>query len=407
MAGRSCRFAACVVSACLLAMVLAACGNGQHPEPNPSTANSQVAASQAALEETVVRLTAPGCSAAVGERGQVIWNGVAGLAQTDPKVRITADTSFEIASVSKQFTAAAVLLLDAAGRLSLTDPVAMYVPGLPSWSRRITVDELIHHTSGIPDFIGRLRAMGYDFVDRVDHKTVLATIASSRRLDFAPGSSWEYSNSNYILLGEVVAKASGKPLADYLQQSIFDPLGLAMVGNSPGQIAGRAHSYHGVLNTMGWEISDSRWEVLGPAGIQATPSDLVRWADNYRTGAVGGASLLKAQVANAVDSKIDGKSYGAGIVVEPGGSLWHNGEWGAFHTVFTISPDRSKAIAIACNRRTSTPRSCPISWRASGSRANGRQRVRQDAIGATDVAAACELPVPARCPRTNPPQGLS
>ncbi len=311
--------------------------------------------SQAALEETVVRLTTPGCSAAVGERGQVVWTGTAGLAVTDPGTTIDTGTLFEVASVSKQFTATAVLLLEQQGRLSLTDPVAKYVRGLPAWSRKVTLDELVHHTSGIPDFVGPLRAKGYDFVDVVDHETILATIASFHQLGFEPGSSWEYSNSNYILLGQVVTKASGEPLADYLRHSIFDPLGLAMIADSPGQVVGRAHSYRGKLSTMGFEIRDSMWEVLGPAGIQATPSDLVRWADNYRTGTVGGPALLKAQVANTVDTNVEGKRYGAGIAVEPGGSLWHNGEWGAFHTVFTVSPDRSTAVAASCNREDLDP----------------------------------------------------
>lgn len=137
---------------------------------------------------------------------------------------------------------------------------------------------------------------------------------------------------------------------------------------SPTRRAGspRAHSYRGTLDTMSWALRDSPWVVLGPAGIQATPSGLVWWADNYRTGAVGGASLLEAQIANAVDSRIDGRRYGAGVVVEPGGSLWHNGEWGAFHNVFTVSADRSRAIAIACNREDLDPRCWPTSWRTSG-----------------------------------------
>ena len=200
--------------------------------------------SQAALEETVVRLTTPGCSAAVGERGQVVWTGTAGLAVTDPGTTIDTGTLFEVASVSKQFTATAVCPR-AAGPAVAHRPSCEGVRGLPAWSRKVTLDELAHHTSGIPDFVGPLRAKGYDLLDVVDHETILATIASFHELGFEPGSSWEYWNSNYILLGQVVTKASGEPLADYLRHSIFDPLGLAMIADSPGRVIGSTHSYRG------------------------------------------------------------------------------------------------------------------------------------------------------------------
>jgi CubicO group peptidase (beta-lactamase class C family) len=108
----------------------------------------------------------PGCSAAVGVEGRVVWTGVRGVANLATGAKITAGTVFDIASVSKQFTASAVLLLAVAGKLALDDPLSKYVPGLPAWSANVTVAQLMHHTSGIPDYVDLLEAQGYQQSDR-------------------------------------------------------------------------------------------------------------------------------------------------------------------------------------------------------------------------------------------------
>jgi CubicO group peptidase (beta-lactamase class C family) len=127
--------------------------------------------------------------------------------------RITPDTVFDIGSISKQFTATAVLLLAGAGTLSLDDPLAKHLGGLPAWSHRVTLAQLMHHTSGIPDYQQRLLDEGHPVSEPTTQQQALQTLAAVRRLAFSPGSAWEYSNSNYLLLADSVA---ARPLGGQL-----------------------------------------------------------------------------------------------------------------------------------------------------------------------------------------------
>ena len=150
----------------------------------------------------------------------------------------------------------------------------------------------MHHTSGVPDYLKLLDSQGHPESKLTTRQQALATLRTAK-LSFRPGSDWEYSNSNYLLLE----------------------------ANVP-------------------------YEQVGDAGIQTTPGELVRWADNYRTGKVGGAVLTHAVLKGAADSRIgDGVRYGAGIAQLPDGSLWHNGVLGGFLTDLWISRDRRDSVA--------------------------------------------------------------
>ncbi|MCW6005926.1 beta-lactamase family protein [Micromonospora sp. CPCC 205371] len=326
----------------LVALALTGCGQ-EAREPEPSATPSQAARADLALTR---RLTTdmPGCSAAIGVDGQVVWTGTRGVANLETKAPLTADTVFDIGSVSKQFTATAVLLLAGSGALALKDPVSDHVDGLPAWARQVSVDELIHHTSGIPDYVALLEAQGHALTERTTQDQAVRAIAGTKALRFRPGSRFEYSNSNYLLLAEVVRHASGESLPQFLRERVFAPLRLAMTMDPVTPIPGKATSY------SGGQVADSRWEQVGDGGVQATPSELVRWADNYRTGELGGAPLLAAQLADPVPSDLgQGMDYAAGIIVGDDGTLLHAGHWAGFRTAFEIRPDRHTAYAVSCN----------------------------------------------------------
>jgi CubicO group peptidase (beta-lactamase class C family) len=311
------------------------------------------ARSQAVLDEAI-KAGAPGCSAAVGSKGKVVWTGVRGVANMSIGDVITADTVFDIGSVSKQFTATAILLLAQAGKLSLDDPVSQHVPELPPWAATVTLVQMMHHTSGIPDYLGLLQAQGYGYSDRTTQEQALQVVATVPRLEFPPGTRFEYSNSNYLLLADIVGRVWGEPLPQFLRAQIFGPLGLAMVMDPVARIPAKAVSY--TKNDHGYEVADSPWEQIGDGAIQTTPSQLVRWADNYRTGQVGGPKLLDAQLAGAVETERGGADrYGAGIYVMGNGTLDHDGSWAGFVTAFRISKDRLKSLAISCNTDKQDP----------------------------------------------------
>lgn len=315
---------------------------------------SELTAHSQEILEGAVNAGDPGCSAAVGVEGQVVWSGVRGVADLASGAPITTDTVFDIASVSKQFTATAVLLLAGAGKLAVDDPLSEHVPGLPAWARTVTVEQLIHQVSGIPDYVGLLQDEGFDFTSHATQADALKSLQAVPKLEFAPGSQFEYSNSNYILLGEIVQNVSGESLPKFLAANIFQPLGLAMVLDPIGDVPNKAVSYE--KGTGEYEVDTAPWEQIGDGSIHTTPSQLVRWADNYRTGKVGGQKLLDAQLAGAVPTDAASEDrYAAGIYILADGMLDHDGSWGGFVTAFRVSDDRRTAVAISCNTDEQDP----------------------------------------------------
>jgi len=185
------------------------------PSPGRPTTSSQAELSQAALDKAV-KAGEPGCSAAVGRRGTILWSGVAGVSNLQRRDPITPETVFDIGSVSKQFTATAVLLLQQEGKLSVNDRLSHHLDGLPGWADQVTLAQLMHHVSGIPGVEEALIAKGHRPQDRVKRTTLRKAISEIKQLDFRPGERWAYSNPNYFLLAEVVEQESGQPFATFL-----------------------------------------------------------------------------------------------------------------------------------------------------------------------------------------------
>jgi CubicO group peptidase (beta-lactamase class C family) len=295
----------------------------------------------------------PGCSAAVGIDGVVAWSGSRGLANLTTGEQLTATTVYDIGSVSKQFTATAALLLEIDGELALTDTVADHLAGLPAWAGRVTIEQLIHHTSGIPEYLGLLRYRGVTNAQPLTQAETVKALYQVKDLHFEPGEYFEYSNSNYLLLAEIVAVTSGRPLPRFLQERVFRPLGLGMVMDPARKVAGKAVSYED--GARGPEPFVGLWQDFGARGVLSSIGDLVRWADNYRTGTVGGQRLLDAQIMSKpvrgnADSSIDTRShYGAGIVVQDDRSLVHSGGSDGFRTLFVVLPDQHTTVAVSCN----------------------------------------------------------
>lgn len=283
----------------------------------------------------------PGCSAAVAQEGEVLWAGAAGLAELESGTALTTETRFDIASISKQFTATAVLMLQRDGLLTLQDPVGAYVDGLPAWADVVTLDQLIHHTSRIPDFWAELDDAGFGIHDPADQAATVAAI--SRTADLEPGEGYLYSNANYVLLAEVVERVSGEALPQFLASRIFEPLGLAMVVAPGLQAPDIARAYGDTL-----ELEEVAWVAYGHTGIITTPSELARWGDQYR-----GGDIIQDDFAVGAVEEGAGELYAAGIDIEVDGDLNHTGRWGGYISEFTVSADRLLTIVVACNGHAS------------------------------------------------------
>ena len=342
-----------------LAVLLGACAAPTAEQPGPAAARSSstsVAEHAARSDDLLTRTLAddePGCSAAVGIEGTVVWSGAGGLADLASRRPLEPSTAFDIASVSKQFTATAALLFAQDGRLSLDDALSRWLPGLPAWADRVTVADLVHQTSGIPDYIPVLVGDGAGMHDPASQDDALEAIAARTTLDPPPGTEFEYSNSNYVLLAEVVRGAAGRPLADVVQERIATPLDLDLTVDPSGAAPDNPDPSHALAYVLppgeeDWQPGGSNWQQVGDGSVQTTSPELVRWADNYRTGRVGGEELLAAQVEGGADTG-DGGRYGAGIAEQRDGSLGHNGSWAGYLSDFWVSADRRTAIAVTCN----------------------------------------------------------
>jgi CubicO group peptidase (beta-lactamase class C family) len=307
------------------------------------------------------RLTAsdPGCTVAVGRGGKVIFAEAYGAARLDPFEPMTVDTVVDIGSVSKQFTATAILLLAERGAVDLDAPLSTYLPDLPAWASRPTLAQLMHHQSGIPDYILLLLDRG--FTETGSSPTIaeaLDVLGDVVDLRFAPGTSWEYSNSNYFLLSQVVQAVTGDDLPTFLTTEVFAPLGLDMVMDPIAAIDEKAVSYKQVAGE--WQIADSRWEpTIGAGAIQTTPSQLVEWAAQYWEPTIGASTINAERFDTAIDTHQGGRFgvYSAGMFEADMGSdigrvITHDGSWGGFLTLFSVAPAHRLAIAVSCNSPT-------------------------------------------------------
>jgi CubicO group peptidase (beta-lactamase class C family) len=244
-----------------------------------------------------------------------------------------------MASVSKQFTATAVLMLQREGALSLGDPIGSYVDDLPYWGETITLDQLMHHTSRIPDYWVELDDIGIGFSDAADQGTTLDAIRRITELD--EGEGYEYSNSNYVLLAAAIERVSGLSLPDFLATRIFGPLGLDMVLAPTLHAPDIALSYDDDLS-----LQEAGWTSYGHTGIVTTPSELARWGDQYRAGDIIQDDLVTGAVVNNPEN---GERYGAGIYITVDGGLNHQGRMGGFISDFQVSADRHTVITVMCN----------------------------------------------------------
>lgn len=306
------------------------------------------------------RAGTPGCAVLVTRDGKLVHAGGYGSANLELAVPITPATVFDLGSTSKQFTAACILLLSFDGKLSLDDEVSKYVPELPDYAAPITLRHLLHHTSGIRDYIGVMVLGGADIADYTTSEDALAAIARQRALDFPPGTRFQYSNSGYFLLSQVVERASGKKLAVFAKERIFDPLGMSNTHyhDDHTQVVARRATGYAPRDGGGFSIEMSDWEQTGDGAVMTTVEDLARWVENFSTGKVGGSRLLEAMLGRGKLS--DGKEldYGFGLMFESANGVdvvSHGGAWAGYRAELLRIPRERLAVVCLTNRADLNP----------------------------------------------------
>ncbi|HET7656051.1 MAG TPA: serine hydrolase domain-containing protein [Luteimonas sp.] len=298
----------------------------------------------------------PGASLLVLKDGEAVVRRGYGLSDLAQGTEAGPATNYRLASVSKQFTAAAILLLAQDGKLSLEDPVRRWLPSLPAVADPITIEHLLTHTSGLVDYED---LMGEDWRGQIRDAGVLELLEQEDRLYFPPGMAYRYSNGAYALLSLIVEQASGLDYPTFLRQRIFLPLGmqdtLAFVEGGPA-VPHRAWGYS--EDGAGWTRTDQSTTsaVLGDGGIYSSIDDLTRWdAALYDDRLLSDASRA---LAFAPHVQVTGEpyeaAYGYGWRIT-GDTLWHSGETIGFRNVIVRWPEQRLTVVLLSNRNDPEP----------------------------------------------------
>lgn len=301
----------------------------------------------------------PGCAVGAYRDNRMVYARGYGLADLERQVPITSRTVFDIGSTSKQFTAAVVVLLAQEGRLSLDDDVRKHIAELPVYERPITIRQLLHHTSGLRDYIGLLLLSGQRFDDVTTPDDALRLLTQQRALNFTPGAEHLYSNSGYFLLSLIVERVTGKSLRDEAQTRIFTPLGMGstqLLGRYDDVMPNRALAYE--RREGGYRHDLPRWLQLGDGAVFTTVEDMLRWDQNFYTATVGGRAMVDTmQVRGRLNDGtqldyafglIHGRFRGQDIVS-------HGGAWGGYRAELLRFPAQHYAVAVLCNLASSDP----------------------------------------------------
>jgi CubicO group peptidase (beta-lactamase class C family) len=304
--------------------------------------------------------TSPGCALGIYNAGDIAYTRGYGSANLEHGIPITPRTMFDLGSTSKQFTAMSVRLLAQDGKLSLDDDVRRWIPELPAYAKPVTIRHLLHHTSGLRDYLTLMWLRGVNFDGVTTAGDALSLIVRQRETNFEPGSEYLYSNSGFFLLSEIVRRASGKTLAAFARERLFAPLGMQQTHFHDDHtmiVPNRATGY-APREGGGFELSMSGFEQVGDGSAMTTVEELARWDRNFYDATVGGRALLDSMQVPARLTSGRTLDYASGLVVgEYRGlrTVRHGGSWAGYRADLVRFPDQRTSVAVLCNYSRSAP----------------------------------------------------
>ena len=303
----------------------------------------------------------PGCALAVYRDGKIILTKGYGLANIEEHVSITPQSVFDIGSTSKQFTATSILLLEKRGKLSVSDDVRKYIPELPDYGQKITILNLLNHTSGLRDYLTLMDLAGINIDSVTTDDDALQIITRQKALNFTPGSEFLYSNTGFFLLSVIVKRVSAKSLHEFAAENIFNPLGMVHTqyrDDHTALISGRALAYDPKENKNGYTLNVSYFEQTGDGAVHTSVEDLQKWDENFYSGQIGGKGFLaEIQEQGKLNS---GKvlDYAKGLSINDYRGLHtvsHGGSWGGYRAELLRFPEQHFSVACLCNRGDANP----------------------------------------------------
>jgi CubicO group peptidase (beta-lactamase class C family) len=303
----------------------------------------------------------PGCALGVVRDGEFIYKKGYGEASLELGVPITPESVFYMGSVSKQFTAASVVLAAEQGYLSLDDDVRKYVPELPSYGKTITLREMLHHTSGFRDILGLLLLAGRNFEDIHPTPELLDLLSRQKALNYQPGDEYLYSNTNFFLMSVIIHRATHKTLTEFADENIFKPLGMThtrFYEDHSVVVPGRIPAYE-PHPSGGFRIDwSTNFDKVGDGGLLSSVDDLLLWDRNFYDNKLGKGTLLKEMQTQGVLNNGKQIEYALGLtistyrglpIVEHGGALF------GYRTELLRFPQQKFSVITLCNVGTSNP----------------------------------------------------
>lgn len=316
-----------------------------------------VAGAQRAFDKAAKTNTgpAPGCAVGVSLNGQSVFEKAFGLAEMEHNIPNTPQTIFESGSVAKQFTAAALVLLQQDGKLNLDDPVRKYIPELPDYDKPITIRHLLNHTAGLRDWGSVMALTGVGRGDRViTNEIALDVLVRQKNLDFTPGAEYSYSNSGYNLAAIIVERVSKQKFGDFVAERIFKPLGMTKSSwrdDYQRLVPGRAQAYSRDSDKAPWKLNMPFMNVYGNGGMLTTTGDWLKWSAmlDARTWNAKLVDELETQGILNDKRKI---SYALGLDVgnyKGIKQVAHSGGTAGYQTYLARFPEKKLSVAALCN----------------------------------------------------------
>jgi CubicO group peptidase (beta-lactamase class C family) len=312
------------------------------------------------------RTDSPGCALGVYQDGRILYARGYGMASLEHGIALSPRSVLDVGSISKQFTAMAILMLQKEGKLSIDDPIRKYIPEMPAYADRVTIRRALSQTSGLRDLYVMWSQTGRAFAgDTID---ALRVITRSAEPNYEPGARYLYTNSGWILAAQIVYRLTGQTLAQFAEARIFKPLGMhdtRYLADASLMIPNLATGY-APRGANGFRVARSAYDgaIVGAGAVHTTVEDFGRWLDNYDAGTVGGRDIITtmttATTLNDGSPATSGASqaYAVGLNVGTLRGLRvvsHGGSWAGYRGHFLRFPDQRMAVSTFCNLTTSGP----------------------------------------------------
>jgi CubicO group peptidase (beta-lactamase class C family) len=308
------------------------------------------------------RTDSPGCALGVYKDGQIVYKHGYGMANLNDDVTITPATVFHVASMSKQFTAASILLLAQQGKLSLDDDVHKYIPELPDFGVRITLRHLMHHTSGLRDQWALLELAGWRYSqDLITDDDIMSVLVHQKALNFKPGEKYMYSNTGFTLLAVIVKRVSGMSFREFTTKNIFEPLGMTNThfrDDHEEVVKHDALGYEQAGKDKPFRMNLTNFDTAGATSLHTTVEDLQLWDENFYHPRVGGPALIQQMLERGKLNSGAQQDYASGLVIGTYKGLptvGHGGADAGYRSNMMRFPEQHFSVAVLCNAAEANP----------------------------------------------------